>query len=259
MARIGLLHPGEMGAGLAAELVEAGHEIFWAAAGRSAQTAERAATAGLTPADDIPALVTAVDGILSICPPHAALEIGTEVGAAGFAGIYVDANAISPSLGREVAEAVEAGGAQFVDGGIIGVPPGGSVAPRLYLSGVAADTVADWFAPTPIEAPVLDSDPFAASSLKMVHAAWTKGTTALLIEIDAAARESGVDGALAEEWKRVRPWYGQELETARANAARKSWRWVREMEEVASTFEALGLPPGFHRAAAELFASFEPL
>ena len=78
---------------------------------------------------------------MSVCPPHAALDIARQV--AGFGGVYVDANAISPATAREVAGIVEAGGASYVDGGIIGTPP---VAPgfiRLYLSGPRAGEFRD--------------------------------------------------------------------------------------------------------------------
>ena len=64
---------------------------------------------------------------MSVCPPHAALDIARQV--AGFGGVYVDANAISPLTAREVAGIVEAGGASYVDGGIIGTPP---VAPGVH-------------------------------------------------------------------------------------------------------------------------------
>ena len=36
-------------------------------------------------------------------------------------------------------------------------------------------------------------------------------------------------------------------------AAAKGWRWVAEMEEIAASMAAAGLPPGFHQAAAEIF------
>ena len=44
---IGLLHPGEMGAAIAAALRASGQTLLWASAGRSAATAERADGAGL--------------------------------------------------------------------------------------------------------------------------------------------------------------------------------------------------------------------
>jgi uncharacterized protein DUF1932 len=40
---------------------------------------------------------------------------------------------------------------------------------------------------------------------------------------------------------------------AARSAATKGWRWVGEMEEIAATLEAAGVPPGFHEAAAEVF------
>ena len=88
-------------------------------------------------------MVRRADIILSVCPPHAALDIARQV--AGFGGIYLDANAISPATAREVATVVKVGGAGYVDGGIIGTPP---VAPgfiRLYLAGTRAEEVGALF------------------------------------------------------------------------------------------------------------------
>ncbi len=36
-------------------------------------------------------------------------------------------------------------------------------------------------------------------------------------------------------------------------SARKAWRFVGEMSEIADAFAARGLPDGFHRASAELY------
>jgi hypothetical protein len=35
------------------------------------------------------------DAVLSVCPPHAALPVARMVAASGFAGVYVDANAVA--------------------------------------------------------------------------------------------------------------------------------------------------------------------
>ena len=51
--RVGLLHPGEMGAAIGAMLVECGHVVLWLPQDRSEQTARRAAAAGLTGAEDL--------------------------------------------------------------------------------------------------------------------------------------------------------------------------------------------------------------
>ena len=59
--------------------------------------------------------------ILSVCPPHAALDVAWAVH--GFTGLYVDANAIAPGTAREVAQLITGSGGRYVDGGIIGGPP----------------------------------------------------------------------------------------------------------------------------------------
>ncbi len=40
-------------------------------------------------------------------------------------------------------------------------------------------------------------------------------------------------------------------------SAPKAWRFVSEMGEIAATFEALGLPGGFHHAAADIYRRLE--
>ncbi len=121
MTVVGILHPGEMGAAFGAVLRDAGHPVLWVSAGRSDATQARAADAGIEDAGSLAALVERCDVILSICPPHAALELAAAL--PPFGGVFVDANAIAPSTARLVGEAVTAHGARFVDGGIVGGPP----------------------------------------------------------------------------------------------------------------------------------------
>jgi GNAT superfamily N-acetyltransferase len=75
----------------------------------------------------------------------------------------------------------------------------------------------------------------------------------LLLAIDTFARTQGVGAALLEEWRESLPQLPDALARAERSAAAKGWRWVGEMEEIAATFEANGLPGGFHRAAAEVY------
>ncbi|HXH84386.1 MAG TPA: DUF1932 domain-containing protein, partial [Candidatus Tectomicrobia bacterium] len=62
-----------------------------------------------------------------------------------------------------------------------------------------------------------------------------------------------VDDALQAEWARSLPDLPGRSKSAVDGSARKAWRWVGEMEEIAATFEGAGLPGGFHQAAAELY------
>ena len=250
---IGLLHPGEMGAAVGQCLVMAGHEVLWAAEGRSPVTAERAKAAGLT-ASRMGEIAARSDVVVSVCPPHAAHQVALEVARAGFGGLYVDANAISPASAREVAVVVGAAGADYVDGGIIGSPPVAAAFIRIYLSGPLASQVEALFEGSPADARVITgAGDVAASAMKMAYASWTKGSAALVLAARALARAEGVEETLLAEWATSQPGREQQTERAAASAAGKGWRWVAEMEEIAATMAAAGLPDGFHLAAAEIY------
>jgi 3-hydroxyisobutyrate dehydrogenase-like beta-hydroxyacid dehydrogenase len=244
---IGLLHPGEMGAALGAALRAAGQIVLWASAERSAATRARAEEAGLEDAGTPDELGRRSDVIVAVCPPHAAVDLARAF--PRFAGIYVDANAVSPATARTIAGLV----GRCVDGGIVGPPPSEPGTTRVYLSGADTRPVADLFAGTIVDARIVSGDVGAASALKMAYAAWTKGTSALLLAVRALASFEGVEEALLEEWRLSLPGLGERSAGAGRSALRKSWRWVGEMDEIAETFAAAGLPDGFHRAAAEIY------
>ena len=266
---IGLLHPGEMGAAVAACLTGRGYQVLWVPAGRGPATRARAAGAGLADAGTITALAAQAGIILSVCPPHAALEVARAVAAAGFTGTYVDANAISPGTAHQVRSIAEAGGARYVDGGIIGRPPSSGPAEeagrggtRLYLAagpeggngdGPAAQ-VAALFQGTALTPVILrNENPAGASALKMAYAAWTKGSAALLLAARALAQAEGVADSLLAEWSLSQPGLESRSLGAARSAAAKGWRWVGEMDEIAASMTSDGLPGGFHQAAAEVF------
>jgi 3-hydroxyisobutyrate dehydrogenase-like beta-hydroxyacid dehydrogenase len=250
-----------MGAAVGQCLAAAGHQVLWVPQGRGPASAARAQAAGLTGVD-LAELVGRVQVIMSVCPPHAALDTARQVAGAGFGGLYVDANAISPATAGEVAGIVARGGAGYVDGGIIGTPP---VAPgfiRLYLSGPRADEVGELFKGSPVDTRVVDVGQNgagavgaigAASAVKMAYASFTKGSAALLLAARALARAQGVEDVLLAEWGISQPGLEERSARAAGSAVSKGWRWVAEMEEIAVTMGAVGLPTGFHQAAAEIY------
>jgi 3-hydroxyisobutyrate dehydrogenase-like beta-hydroxyacid dehydrogenase len=251
MTTVGVLHPGAMGAAVGAALVSAGHDVIWASAGRSAHSRERAREAGLRDVHGVEALITTSEMVLSICPPDAAIDVAR--GAAGLSGIFVDANAISPATSLQIREIIGDG---YVDGGIIGPPPMRDGTTRLYLSGDTAGWVAERFSGTSTEPRVIDgAGPVAASALKMVYGAWTKGSAALLLAIEQTAAANGVADVLHDEWKLSQPALRDRVTAARQDADAKGWRWEGEMRQISATFLAAGQPGGFHEAAAEVFSN----
>jgi hypothetical protein len=87
----------------------------------------------------------------------------------------------------------------------------------------------------------------------MAYAGWNKGSQALLLAIRALAAREGVDEALVREWALSMPDLPKRTEQAVAANTKKAWRFVGEMHEIAATFASVGLPEGFHEAAAEVF------
>lgn len=252
MKTIALLHPGKMGATIGACAATGGARVLWVSENRSAASRSRAEKAGLIGVENLAKAVAQSDIVLSVCPPEFAGDVATEVAAQKFKGIYVDANAISRASAEAIGKLVTQAGASFVDGGIIGSPVKKAGSTRLYLSGEKAEEIAQMFSASMLDARAIGTAPGEASALKVVYAAWTKGTDALILAIRALAKHQGVEQALLDEWKTSQPALEQKTVRAAAVAAPKMWRYVGEMNEIAGAFEAAGLPGGFHRAAAEV-------
>jgi 3-hydroxyisobutyrate dehydrogenase-like beta-hydroxyacid dehydrogenase len=249
---VALLHPGNMGVTIGTAAATSGARVLWASHQRSKATQERAERAGLV---DLKSLANAVrdsDVVLSVCPPHAALELAQSVARLDFRGIYVDANAVSRARAEQIGATVAKAGASFVDGGIIGSPVKRSGTTRLYLSGARAPEIAELFSASMLDARTIGDTPGAASALKIAYAAWTKCSDALILAVRALAAIEGVEQALVEEWALSQPDLEDRSVRAAAVAVPKAWRYVGEMKEIAATFEAAGLPSGFHLAAADI-------
>lgn len=243
-----------MGAAVGRCLTSLGHTVLWASEGRSMATADRAKAAGLDDAGTVANVAGDAEMIISVCPPHAATDMAWAVH--GFRGLYVDANAISPGTAREVAQMITDSGGRYVDGGIIGLPPVKPGTTRLYLSGPDAAQVQALFAGTELDTRIAGPALAAASAVKMAYGAWTKGTAALILAIRELAREEGVEDTLLAEWATSQPTLEQRSRGSAQAATAKGWRWVAEMEEIAASMAAAGLPDGFHQAAAEVFRRY---
>ncbi len=254
--RILLLHPGQMGASIGAALASRGFTVTWVSDGRSAASARRATDAGLRAAQTLAEAAPDADVAISVCPPHAAVELAQAVRTAGFAGTYVDANAVAPATARKVASVFPG---SYVDGGIIGPPAWREGATRLYLAGADAPAIAPLFDGTLVDARTVAGGNDAASALKMCYAAYTKGSSALLLAVRALAERSGVTTCLLREWDISQPGLAARSANTAASTSPKAWRFEGEMREIAATFAAANLPDGFHQAAAEVYGRMAEL
>lgn len=244
---VGFLHPGAMGASLAAAC---GGERLWCSDGRSPATRARADAAELIDVGSLEALVRRAGAIVSVCPPASAIAVADAVATLGFTGIYVDVNAVAPATARALGQRFT----RFVDGGVVGPPAKVPGTTRLYLSGDEAPEIADLWKGSAVETRLVDGGVGAASAVKVCFAAWTKGTAALLLAIRALARAEGVEPALLAEWATSQPDLAAQSQRAASNNASKAWRFAGELDEIADSFTAQGLPDGFGRAASDVYA-----
>ncbi len=252
MTTVGLINPGAMGASVGAAARQTGVLVIWASDERGPAPRERALESGLEDCNTLKNLVAVSEIILSVCPPHSALNVADQVAELGFSGIYLDANAIAPDVTRQIGSTIMKRGARFVDGGIIGGPARNvEYGTQLYLSGEDASVIADIFEGSNLHASVISDQIGAASAIKMTFAAYTKGTTALLSAILAVAEKEGVRANLEKQWGDE--FTRQTHQRVIANTA-KAWRFEGEMREIAATFSGAGLPGNFHEAAAQVFA-----
>lgn len=252
MGIVGVLHPGAMG-GFLASTISAELEGAWVSAGRSAAT--RARADGLTGFGSLAELAAAAEAIVSICPPGSALDVATQVAATGFSGLYLDANAISPTTMSAVTEVLAS--ARVVDGAVIGGPSTDSG--RLYVAGPDAPAAAALFDPARLIVQVLPGPVGSASALKASYALTSKAQSALLFAARAAARASGVEHALLAEWDRTQPGQRASVDRGAATIGGKAWRFVDEMREAADYLDSVGVPSGFSSAAADTFARLADL
>lgn len=258
--RIGILHPGEMGSAVAASMQSGGNEVYWASEGRSSHTRERAAGLGLVDVLTVARLCETCSAIVSVCPPEFADGVADQVRSLAFDGLYADANAISPERVRRMGERMRGSGIQFVDGSIIGVATRTPGSTWIYFSGERAAEAAEFFgAGGPIQAEAIEGEIGKASALKMCFAGYSKGSAALLCAVLALAEQLEVRELLERQWTRAA---ASPTTKTVVSVAPKAWRFAPEMQEIAATFEAAGLPSEFHRAAAEIYsalASFKDL
>jgi 3-hydroxyisobutyrate dehydrogenase-like beta-hydroxyacid dehydrogenase len=170
-----------------------------------------------------------------------------------FKGLYADVNAISPQRSVQIGALMTQAGIEYVDGGIVGGPAWEPDSTWLYLSGGASSDVAALFSKGPLETEIIDQVIGKASALKMSFAAYTKGSTALLCAIVAAAEKMGVRDILEKQWSRNGSPFAEQTRNRISRVTAKAWRFSGEMAEIADTLEAAGLPDGFHRAAQEVY------
>jgi L-threonate 2-dehydrogenase len=233
---VSIVAPGNMGAGIGRRLSENEVTVLTSIAGRSEESVKRAREAGMQAAED--RALAEADFLMSIVPPGEALALAQRLApvlaAANKKPIYVECNAVSPATMLKIADVVAATGCPFVGAGIIGPPPKpGSSNTKIYASGPAAKDLAS-LNDYGLIVRVLEGPLTAASALKMSYAGITKGFTALGATMMLAAARGGSAAALKAELSESRPDLMGYLSSQVPAMYSKAYRWVAELDEIAS-------------------------
>ena len=241
IAKVAIIAPGAMGSAVGRRLSEHGARALTSLTGRSIATVRRAEMTGMVGADDD--AIAQADVILSILPPNEAFALAERLAAplsrASRKAIFADCNAINVETVRRIDAVIRPTGAAFVDGGIIGAPPGQSGNPTFYFSGQAAPALAG-LCDLGLNVRIMKAPLGAASALKMSYAGINKGTTLLAAAMLLGATRAGAADALRAELSESRPELLDRYARSIPDMYPKAYRWAPEMEEIA---EFLGDDP----------------
>ena len=255
LGTVAILSPGSMGSAVGQALRESGYDVVTNLDGRSERTRVLAEEAGFRAVSGIDSIVEEADLVMSILVPSEAISVAREAAAAmkrtGASPAYADCNAVSPDTARELGGIIEAAGGRFIDAGIIGGPPGSGSPPRFYASGPHEAVIGELDGKG-IIVPLLGGDVGRASAIKMCYASLTKGVSALQTAALVAAYRLGLSSELEEEMSSSQANVLAQMQSV-IGLPGKAFRWVGEMEEIAATFESVGVTGNFHHGAAEIF------
>ncbi|MEH2287682.1 NAD(P)-dependent oxidoreductase [Nostoc sp.] len=253
---VGILSPGDMGQAIASVLNQNGLKTIAALDDRSPRTRQLAAAANIEDVGSLRQLVIESDVVLSVLVPAAAIEaanlVAEVIGNVGKQILYVDCNAVAPQKVKRIAQVIESVGVTFVDASIIGPPPRVPGRTRIYASGKQAVEFQQ-LQNYGLDIRVIGDEIGQASGLKMSYAALTKGLTAIGTELLIAAHRLGLDEQLWEEVSSSQPELAAILTRSIPSMTPKAHRWIGEMEEIAETFQEVGLTERIFYGAADVY------
>lgn len=253
---VAILSPGEMGAATGKAFQQNGFTIITSLDGRSETSRKRASQAGFRDCGSIASTLVEADIVFSILPPGDALNQAQRVAKTmmetGCKPPYFDCNAVSPETAAKIGLVIEGSGAAYIDGGIVGHPPGAAVPTRFFVSGSGAKEM-NVFDGKGINIKQCGTEAGRASAIKMCYAGITKGTSALHAAMLMAAEKLNIADEIHAELNYSQGEIYKRIEGITPALPAVSERYIGEMEEIAKTMDAIAMPTGFHDASADLY------
>ena len=252
---VAILSPGDMGSNVGRALRENGLEVITCLTDRSQRTRELAESAGIVDVPDFAQMIDRADIVLSVLVPERAVDVARQVAAvieqSGKPLPFADCNPVAPAVATEMAEIIDSAGGRYIDGGIIGSPPGRGAPPRFYASGPHESTLGQLDG-RGISVPLMGGEVGRASAIKMCYASLSKGTAALNASALISAMNLGIYDEFINEMESSQQGVLKNMQGVKGLGA-KAFRWIDEMEQISATFGAAGATPHMHKGAADIF------
>ncbi|MCV7346802.1 NAD(P)-dependent oxidoreductase [Mycolicibacterium rhodesiae] len=170
--RIGVIGLGNMGAGMAANLIKAGHDVT--VYNRSRAKVDELAAVGARPADSVSDACGGEVVLTMLANDDAVTTVtfgdGGIIGSAGPETVHISSSTISVALSKRLTEAHGAAGQRFVSAPVFGRPEAAAAAALFVVTAGPSDTVT---AVTPVfdaigqRTFVVSEDPSAANLVKL--------------------------------------------------------------------------------------------
>ncbi len=259
LRRIAMIGFGEAGSILGEELAAADREvvaydILLDTPATRAPLLEKARRAGVQTADSLQAAVGDADLVIAAVTAASSAAVAQGAGKAMRAGqIFLDINSCSPATKRSNAEALQSGGADYVEAAVMApVPPQRLKVPML-LGGRRATELAPVLRALGMNATFIADEIGVASAVKMCRSVVIKGLESLAVESMLAARRFGAEKEVLASLQGTFPqmgWQDELPDYLISRVAEHGRRRAAEMREVAHTLEDVGIEPTMARATA---------
>ena len=222
---------------------------------RSSRTRELSEIAGIVDVPDFAEMVARADIVLSVLVPERSVDVARQVAAVisetGKPLPFADCNPVAPAVAQHMAVIIENAGGKYIDGGIIGGPPGRGEPPRFYASG-PHEAIMGQLDGRGISVPMMGGEVGRASAIKMCYASLSKGAAALNASALISAMNLGIYDEFIAEMESSQQAVLSNMQGVNGLGA-KAFRWIDEMEQISATFGAAGATPYLHKGAADVF------
>ena len=256
---VAILSPGDMGSNVGRALRENGLEVITCLTERSARTRELSEIAGIIDVPDFAEMIDRADIVLSVLVPERAVDVAGQVAGvikkSGKSLPFADCNPVAPAVAQRMADIIDTAGGRYIDGGIIGGPPGRGAPPRFYASG-PHEAIMGQLDGRGISVPLMGGEVGRASAIKMCYASLSKGAAALNASALISAMNLGIYDEFIAEMESSQQAVLRNMQGVNSLGA-KAFRWIDEMEQISATFGAAGATPYMHKGASDIFRLVE--